>query len=251
MNNDHLDNLRKNLDLAFNIKDINRRLAEDEKRVKEMEKREQQEAEAAAQAPQPWVPIDLYQHRQRKQMINDAKEFPKGSRMRVKAITEAIANGGTGGIGLVKERKRTIDDCEVLKKQGYADRAELAKQQYMEEKFIPAVETVIEYSSPDELLNCKEALSALDNLALGTGSMSGYTASYVRQAYGDVLGQKRGESDPAVESELERIKLLVSRDEIRTAIGAAQRLKQRIDNGETMASPEDYAVIGRVVAYAN
>ena len=121
----------------------------------------------------------------------------------------------------------------------------------MEEQFLPAVEVVIEYSSPDELLNCKEALAALDKMALGVGSMSGYTAAYVRQAYGNVLGQKRGGDDQAVANEIMKIKSLVASDQMRAAVNAATRLKQKIDNGERQASPEDYAILGRMVAYAN
>ena len=168
--------------------------------------------------------------------------------MLVKALTKELIDGRAG---LATARRRAENDSESLRASGYKDRAELAKQQYMEEKFIPAVEVIIEYTSPDELLNCKEALSAFDKMALGVGSMSGYTASYVRQAYGNQLGQMRGGSDPRVVEDMRRIRALVDRDEIRTAIGIAQRLKRQIDNGEHQAGPEDYAVIGRIVAYAN
>lgn len=245
MENSGLRELRKNLDAAFNIKEVKQRLAE----------REKAEAVAQAAAPAPvrpqWAPIDIYRHHERKRLANSRKEFPKGSRALVAAVTETVINGKNGGEGLACAKKRAEDDSESLKEQGYRDRAEIAKQQYMEEKFLPAVEVVINYSSPDELLNCKEALSAFDKMALGPGSMSGYTAAYVRQAYGDSLGQKRGESDASVSSEMRRIRALVDNDQIRTAIGAAQKLKRKIDDGEGMASPEDYAVIGRIVAYAN
>ena len=198
-----------------------------------------------------WAPIDLYRNNQRKRVANSRKEFPKGSRAIVKAITESVINGdgGTGGLSCAK--KKAEDDIEVLKTQGYKDRASIRQNQYMEEKFLPAVEVVVNYTSPDELLNCKEALSALDKMALGVGSMSGYTAAYVRQAYGDQLGQTRGRSDPNVIDEMRRIKMLVADDQIRTAIGMAQKLKKKIDDGEAMAEPEDYAVLGRIVAYAN
>jgi hypothetical protein len=120
----------------------------------------------------------------------------------------------------------------------------------MQEKFLPAVEAVINYASPDELLNCREALSALDKMAIGVGSMKGYTASYVRQAYGNALGQKEGDSDPTVTEMMRRIKSLVRDDQYRTAIGMAKKLKKQIDDGQHIASAEDYDVIGRMVAYA-
>lgn len=240
MNNEQVD-LEKNLANAFDIKNVLKRLTGRE---------EQAEQVAAQPAPeqQQWVPIDLYAHKQRKQLDNSRKEFPKGSRAIVAAITKELIEGPAG---LAADKKRAEDDCDSLKASGYKDRAEIMKQQYMEEKLLPAIETVIEYSSPDELLNCKEALAALDKMALGVGSMSGYTAAYVREAYGDQLGQKQGESDPTVESEMRRIRSLVDADQVRTAIGIAQKLKRQIDDGEHQASPEDYAVIGRVVSYAN
>jgi hypothetical protein len=134
---------------------------------------------------------------------------------------------------------------------GEKRRAQMVRRQYMEEHFLPAVEAVVNYTSPDELLNCKEALAALDQMALGDGAMKGYTASYVRQAYGNQLGQKQGESDPEVVDTVRRIHMLVDSDQIRTAIGLAEKMKKRIDEGDNIASDEDYALIGRVVAYAN
>lgn len=193
-------------------------------------------------------PIDLYQHKLGKRISERRSDFPKGSRSLVIAVAKDVINGEGG---LARAKKETESDSEVLSAQGYKDRAEIVKQQYMEEKFLPAVEAIISYTSPEELLNCKEALRALDSMALGVGSMSGYTAAYVRQAYGDVLGQNRGMSDPTVRSEMRRIRALVDDDQIRAAIGMAKKLKQKIDNGEHIAEPEDYAVLGRIVAYAN
>lgn len=195
-----------------------------------------------------WQPIDLYLNNSRKRVANAKKEYPKGSRALVMSVTEDVINEHGG---LAHAKKKAENDSDSLKANGYKDRAELMKQQYMEEKFLPAVETVVEFTSPDELLNCKAALAALDKMALGVGSMSGYTASYLREAYGNVLGQNRGGSDPTVVSEMRRIKSLVSDDQIRTAIGLATKLKKKIDDGEAMAEPEDYAVLGRIVAYAN
>jgi hypothetical protein len=200
------------------------------------------------QVTTPWLPIDLYRNTQRKIIANSKKEFPKGSRALVMAATERLINGREG---LAYARKRAEDDSESLKANGYKDRAELRKVQYMEERFLPAVESVVDSTSPDEVLNCREALAAFDKMALGVGAMSGYTAAYIRQAYGDQLGMKRGGSDPTVSAEMARIKSLVANDQIRTAIGAASKLKKQIDNGEHMAEPEDYAVLGRIVAYAN
>lgn len=245
MEEDLLATLDKNLADTFKIKDI-------QKRLRDKAKEEEPAAQAAAQpqAPQ-WRPIDMYQHHQRKQNMMRKKEFPRGSRALVRAVVESIIKGGKGTDGLAFAKKRAEDDAKVLSASGYKDRAEIRKQQYMDEKFLPAIEAAINYSSPDELLNCKDALAALDKMAIGVGSMRGFTESYIRQAYGDVLGQTRGGSDPTVVAEMRRIRALVSSDQIRTAIGLATKLKKQIDDGEHMAEPEDYAVLGRIVAYAN
>lgn len=247
MEEDLISMLEKNLADKFNIKEVQRNLKE---RAKEEEAVAAQQAAALQQPPQ-WIPIDLYRNNRRKRVENSRKEFPRGSRALVGAITKTVIEGDGGREGLVCAKKKAEDDIEALKANGYKDRAELMKQQYMEEKFLPAIEIVIDYSSPDELLNNKEALSALDKMALGVGSMNGYTAAYVRQAYGNVLGQTRGRAELSAINEMRRIKALVSSDQIRTAIGVAQKLKKKVDNGETSIEPEDYAILGRIVAYAN
>lgn len=236
----------------MNQEDIEARIDEWEK--KELEEAKRVEREAASNEggqSEGWQPIDLYRNNRRKRMENTRKEYPRGSRALVKAITETVINGGNGSEGLAHAKKRAEGDSDILKAQGYKDRASIRLNQYMEDHFLPAVEVVIDYSSPDELLNCKEALKALDDMALGVGSMSGYTASYVRQAYGNVLGQTRGKADLNAIDEMRRIRALVASDQIRTAIGAAQKLKRKVDDGETSIEPEDYAVLGRIVAYAN
>lgn len=207
--------------------------------------------EKSEQIAASWAPIDIYRNNQRKRIADARKEFPKGSRTLVKYVTETVINGGDRAEGLAHSKKRAEDDSEVLKAQGYKDRANIRLNQYIEEKFLPAIEIVVNSTSPDEVLNCKEALSAFDKMALGVGSMNGYTAAYIRQAYGDQLGRTRGDADPSAIDEMRRIRMLISDDQIRTAIGMAQRLKRKVDNGETIVEPEDYAILGRIVAYAN
>lgn len=200
--------------------------------------------------PIPFRPVDIYQRDAIRMLQNSKKSFPKGSASLVKAVTKAIIDGDGGAEGLAKANLRAKEDSEVLAARGDKQRATLAIQQYMQEKFLPAVEAVIEYTSPDELLNCKEALEALDKMAIGLGAMRGYTAAYVREAYGNLLGQKEGQSDPTVKDAVRRVQMLAGRDDVSTAVGIAVKIKQQIDKGEHIASDEDYALLARVVAYA-
>lgn len=196
-------------------------------------------------------PTDLYREEEKARYKEQTKNHPNGSSQMVKAVVKSVVQGDGYAEGLARSYRRAKDDSDMLKGRGERSRAEMVRQQYMEEKFLPAVESVIAYSSPDELLNCKDALSTLDEFALGVGAMNGYTASYVRQAYKDKLGNVIGNSDPTVADAVRRIKMLVDDDQYRTAIGLAEKLKKSIDEGNNLASDDDYALLGRIVAYAN
>lgn len=197
---------------------------------------------------------DLYEKRQTAKREDAKKVRPNGCSTLVKTVAQAVV-AGDGGEGLAHAHKRARDDSELYAKRGEKDRAEIAKRQYMEEHFIPAIETVINYTSPDELLNCRDALKLLDNYVFGPGKSVGYTAAYVRAAYGDLLGQdlegRFGQSDPTVVDAIRRITVLSDAGDLRTAVGIARRVKTQIDAGEHLAGDEDYALLGRVAAYGN
>jgi hypothetical protein len=46
-----------------------------------------------------------------------------------------------------------------------------------------------------------------------------------------------------------RINAMLDGGEIRTAVGIANKLKEKIDRGEAMADDIDYELIGRVVSF--
>lgn len=200
--------------------------------------------------------VDIYQQDVNKMRNESKKRRPRGSSPVVIATTKAVIDGdGMPANGLAQAYKRAKEAVIALKVKGEPGRADLASKQYMEERFLPAVETIIRFSSPDELLNCKDALRELDKYALGVGSMSGYTASYVRSAYGDLLGKdldgRFDKSDPAISQMVMRVRVLSDKGDIRNAIGIAKQAKKQVDDGKNMASEYDYDLISRVVAYAN
>ena len=198
--------------------------------------------------PQATSPIDIYQRSQDRIYDVGQKKFPKGSSAAVNISTYAVVDG-VGAEGLAKAFKRAKDDSEALKARGERGRAELVRQQYMQENFLPAVEIVVNSTSPDEVLNSKQALEELDKYALLEGSGKGYTATYIRQAYGNQLGQQEGRSDASVRSGVMRINALLDDGQVRTAFGVANDLKEKIDKGEAMADDIDYDLIGRVVSF--
>lgn len=211
---------------------------------KELEKRVQQQAEQ----PVPPEPVDIYQQSQDRIYDASQKAYPKGASKIVNMAVNAVIDGH-GADGLAKAFQRVKDDINALKERGERGRAALIRQQYMQEDFLPAVEVVVNSTSPDEVLNSKKALDELDKYALLEGAGKGYTASYIRQAYGNQLGQQTGRSDASVRSGIMRINALLDDGQVRTAYGIANGLKKKIDEGEAIADDIDYDLLGRVVAF--
>lgn len=185
---------------------------------------------------------DLYDERQKIQRDYSQKQFPRGSREQVLATVQDVINGaGTRSLGQAYKRAR--DDSEALEKMGDHRRAQLVRNQYMQESFLPAVEVVVNFTSPDELLNCSKGLSELDKLALGNGPMFGYTAAYIREAYGNSLGRVEPPSSPMVSNAVMRLNGLLDSDQMVSAKGLANKIKKKIDAGETISNQEDYQFI--------
>lgn len=193
-------------------------------------------------------PVDVYQRNQDRIHEVSQKSYPKGSSQAVNMATTAVIDG-VGAEGLAKAYKRAQDDVDALKGQGERGRAEIRRQQYMQEYFLPAVEVVVNSTSPDLVLSNEKALQELDKYVLLEGSGKGYTATYIRQAYGNQLGQQEGRSDDSVRSGVMRINALLDEGEIRSAVGVASDLKKKIDEGDAQADDVDYELIGRIVSF--
>lgn len=202
------------------------------------------------QSSTPTPVVDIYQRNQDRIYDVSRKKYPRGASAIVGMALESVVDGA-GAEGLARAYNRAKEDVQVLKAQGERGRAEIRRQQYMQENFLPALELVINSASPDELLNSKEALEELDKYVLLEGSGSGYTANYVRQAYGNVLGQKESRSDALVRSKVAKLNALLDAGETRLALGIANDLKEAIDSGKAEADEADYELVGRICAYYN
>lgn len=184
------------------------------------------------------MPIDYYQRGQDMIRAEAKKSYPRGASTLTKKIAEEALNG------LAKQKRRVEADSNYWKERGDKERAQMVKDQYMEECFLPAVEMVIIASTPDEVLNAKDILKGFDDQTFEFGP--GYTASYIRTAYGDQLGNASNRSDGYVRDQVQRLHYLASSDQIRAAYGLAKKLKEEIDKGEHTADDDDYDVIMRV-----
>lgn len=189
------------------------------------------------------APVDIYKNRQDKVYRNKDKKYPHGASA---AATFAVRNLAPA---LAQAYRKYKCDSEYLISRGDNDRAKMLKNQYVHEEFLPVVEAVIMQSSPDELLNSKEALATLDKYSGATGDGTGFTASYVATAYDGITGNQAGQSDDTVNDVLMRILAMSENGQIRTAYGLAKNIKKKIDNGENMASDEAYAIISRVANF--
>lgn len=224
-------------------------MGSDEKRINEITDAMFEEAkmDRPPEEPQP-QPVDIYQQNRNRIREVNQKSFPKGSSHEVNMSAYAVIDG-VGAEGLAKAYNRAKEDIEALKARGERGRADLMRQQYMQEDFLPAVEVVVNSTSPDEVLANKKVLDELDKYVLLEGAGKGYTATYIRQAYANQLGQVEGRSDPSVRSGVQRINALLDEGQVRTAFGLANKLKDKIEKGEAMANDDDYELIGRVVAF--
>lgn len=200
--------------------------------------------------PEGREPIDVYQRNQDRIYDVSQKSYPKGSSQAVNMATTAVIDG-VGAEGLAKAYKRAQDDVDALKDQGERGRAEIRRQQYMQEYFLPAVEIVVNSTSPDLVLSNEKALQELDKYVLLEGSGKGYTATYIRQAYGNQLGQQTSHSDPNVQSGVMRINALLDEGRVREALGIANDLLDKIKRGEAMADDVDFDLLGRVTSFYN
>lgn len=192
-----------------------------------------------------FVPSDLYQAQRDISYDYGKKQFPRGARAIVLATIKDVINGA-GADSLAQAYERAKDDSESLRSRGENARAQIVANQYMEEKFLPAVEVVVNFTSPDELLNSERGLRELDKYALGIGSMTGYTAAYIREAYGDVLGRQPSTSSPRVTDTVRRINGYLDTDQSMLARSTAKKLKEQIDKGAAIASEEDYRFLDMV-----
>lgn len=183
--------------------------------------------------------VDFYQANKLVEEKESKRSYPRGARTQVLATVEDVVNGvGTDSLGQAYERAK--DNADALNKMGDHERAQIVKDQYMENKFLPAVEVVVNFTSPDELLNCPKGLKTLDKYALGVGSMTGYTAAYVREAYGEALGQVQAASSPEVNDAVTKINGFLDTDQMVLARSLAKRTKEKVDDGKAIASEADY-----------
>lgn len=217
-------------------KELDKRIKEanDEFLKDEPVKEETQEIELAS-------PVDLYKQRVDEQRKVSERPRLNGSTQKLLVDICAVTKN------LMPKFNKARDDSERLARLGDKQGARISREQYMQDYFLPSVESLVMTNSPEELMNSTKVLSELDKMVLTDGGRAdGYTYAFVSQLYKDGMGGVVPTSDIVVEEAVRKIVRLVQSDQIRTAVGMAQRIKDSIDAGENTASTEDYELIQNV-----
>lgn len=191
-----------------------------------------------------YTPVDIYQTAKNARYEANKAYSVNGSSPKVLLDLKAVLKQ------LAAAHKKAKSDSELYLNRGDTAWARYANDQYMEEQFLPAVQSLIDFNSVDEVVNNKQALSELDKYAtLDNTSGSGYTLSFIRSMYPNDFGKYSGTSDSIVVDKLRRMNNLLMNDRVRAAVGIAKGIKKDIDNGKNIASEEDYETITKVALY--
>lgn len=198
-------------------------------------------AQQPEQVPTPQVPVDYLRQQQNRAYKYNKKPRLNGSTQKVFVDAHAVAE-------LLKPQyQKAKDDSERLLKIGDKEGARIAKEQYMRDVFLPTVEALVGENSPEEVINATKALEELDKYTFTeAGSGNGYTGSFVMNLYQSDMGNVLPTSDTDVQRIIVSLVRLINGDQIRAAVGLANRIKKQIDSGEHTASEEDYELIQKI-----
>lgn len=200
---------------------------------------------AAADEGVPVVPVDTWQMYADARAEYAKKSFPNGATKKFGLAAESVLDG------LKRAHTRSKMNIDNAKAHGDKMRARLWSQQYMEDYFMPAVDSLVLVGSADELLGMSEVLKKFDELALVDGaSGKGYTEALIRSMYDDQLGSKKSRSDAIVRGAVKDIMRLVESGNIREATGKASKILDKINLGENAADDSDYDILQKIVARA-
>ena len=128
--------------------------------------------------------------------------------------------------------------------------AEYLRQDYMDNSFLPLVESLVETFGVDAVINDKDTLAKLDSLVISpNGSGDGFTKGYLAQMHSQQLSTQPSQSDMEVSYGIAKVKQMADNDDIRGSVNEAKRLKKKIDDGELSANSDDYNLLLQVASY--
>lgn len=194
-------------------------------------------------------PVDLYRQKSRTLYEAGKKSFPRGAKADIEYNVRGVVEGADQRSGLKSRFALARKQADYLKRIGDRNRSNMVIEQYMRDEFLPAIEALVGVSGADMLLNSTDALKELDKYAIVIGGRSdGYTATFIRELHSDELGTTISASDAYVSDIIRQIRTLIDADQIRSAVGLADKTMTQIDNGLHTASDEDYVLLEKVAS---
>lgn len=185
---------------------------------------------------------DLYQQYRNAVYEESKKSRPNGARPITAQYVSSVINGS-----IKRKFKRAKEQVKHFEKIGDRERASMARQQYMYQVFLPALEALSNVVDIDELLNAPPIIDQLDEYAMVEGgSGKGYTATFLKTMYGNKRGNFTPMSDDVVRKTVDRIKWLIGDNQIRVAANKAYKMKKAVDLGKNSASDDDYEILAKV-----
>ena len=182
-----------------------------------------------------------YEKARRERLNASKRQYPRGASAKTTIALMVLLDN------LRPRYHKAKDESEHLKSVGDTERARIAKAGYMEDVFLPALESLVNLYGIDEILNNRTALKKLDEMVLiDGGSGSGYSEAFIKSLHGGERGIAPAVSDGVVVNAVRDIKKLVARDQIRAAVGLAKRVKGQIERGEHSAEEADWELISAV-----
>lgn len=224
------------------MEDLNAKIDAANEKFFDIEETEQAIEEPISQTQ----PTDLLQQR-RNTWYNTTARNARGTRPKAKLDMTAVEN-----TGIKHYCKKARDDSDYYKRIGNKQYATMLKEQYMQDYFLPMIDTMVRLNGMEALLANKDVLTQLDRLVLLDGTRgNGYTESFIRSMYSPEREAMEvvERSDKQVEQAVLDIKYLCETDAVRNAIGRARDIKRSIDSGNNIASDDDYAIIQKVALY--
>lgn len=194
-----------------------------------------------APQPQPEAPVpqptDYYQ--MQANAAHEASQRPTtyGSPAEMKQVVkELVDNTSEKYYNAYKHQYDHLVDANDM------DSAKQMANEYMMYHALPVIASLVETYGADAIINSPGTLEQLDSIMLtGNGAGDGYTRAYIKQMYSQNLGTNGSKSDIEVTRGLQKATGIASQGDIRSAVGIAKTLKEKIDRGELSASSEDYS----------
>lgn len=187
-------------------------------------------------------PTDVYQDR-RNAMYETPVRSARGAAPRMKLDLSALQDSN-----IKYAYKKALDDSDYYTSIGNKQYANMIKQKYMEDEFLPVVDALVRMNGLGAVQSNQQILNELDALTLLDGNQGqGYTQAYLASMY--ELEDAVERTDAMVEKAIREIKYLCANDQIRTAVGKANDIKRRIDAGENQATRDDYEIVQKVALY--